>query len=93
MSAAERRAVMEFLRDAVLQARSLAWSCGPALNRLSGEREAQIGDLMDLVHNLPELVSSPHWNASLFLDELDSFDRKWPGRGLRARHESLLKGQ
>ena len=86
----ERRALLELMGRVILEARSQAWSCHRLPERLSGKREAKIAALMDLIHNIPPfLLDGDGWNAAIFLDYLDSFDREWDG-GMRAHDERLL---
>lgn len=89
----ERRALTVFMGEVVLKARQLAWACAAAPHRISGEREAEIAALLDLIHTLPSfLLKGDGWDASRFLEDLDTHDRRWPPAALRARYEALLRG-
>jgi len=60
---------------------------------LAARRSELLADLMDAVHNIPELVLRwPECNESLLRGMLEAFDRKWGTEGicLLATYERAL---
>ena len=63
---------------------------------LPADRCRLLADLMDAVHNIPELLTRwPSCNEPLLLGMLEDFDAKWPdaGFGLAATYRKQLEGQ
>jgi hypothetical protein len=70
------RACLAVLQSACLHARLLG--CEGQVAGLQPDRAELLADLMDAVHNLPDLVT--HWpscNERLLRDMLAAFDEKW----------------
>lgn len=62
-------AYLGVLRSALLEARRSAWSKEP---------HEKLADLMDAVHNIPELLN--HWETCIepcLRESLELYDRKW----------------
>lgn len=98
MSENQRRALTELMYRVILHARVNAWGCSRILARLSGKREAQIADMMDVIHNIPVFLNNPdNWDDDHFKTYfLDSYDNKWSdgsGTSLRKFYETLLDGK
>ena len=70
----ELRACLEVLRRAILNARSWAWK--------KKVDPAQLADLMDAIHNIPDMLQ--RWEScdrELMLEMLSDYETKWSGRG------------
>lgn len=75
------RACLAVLRSACLHARLLGYE-GQATG-LTPDRAELLAELMDAVHNLPELVARwPSCNERLLRDMLSAFDAKWSDAGI-----------
>jgi hypothetical protein len=60
---------LEFLFQVLLTVRGMGWNNAP---------HAQIADLMDAVHNLPDLLRSwSEFDEELFRNGLRRYDEKW----------------
>ncbi|MBL0215086.1 MAG: hypothetical protein IPQ07_14510 [Myxococcales bacterium] len=71
-------ACLEVLRQATIRARFIAY--GGHQEGLTSEQADCLADLMDAVHNIPELLT--RWedcNEALLQGMLEDFDRKWQG--------------
>lgn len=67
-------ACLQVLRYSILYCRFRAWS-----NECSADH---IADLMDAVHNIPDLIVKwEHCDIDLLRKYLRSYDEKWLGRG------------
>jgi hypothetical protein len=70
------KACLAVLYHATIQGRLLGWEGEGA--GLPPERSAQLGDLMDAVHNIPDLVQ--RWeecDEDLLRSMLRAYDEKW----------------
>lgn len=75
------RACLAVLHAACVRARLLGYQ--GQTEALSTKRAELLADLMDAVHNLPELIARwPSCNEHLLRGMLESFDRKWPDSGI-----------
>lgn len=75
------RACLTVLRSACVYARLLGYE--GQRTGLQPERADLLADLMDAVHNLPDLVARwPSCNEDLLRDMLSAFDQKWSSAGL-----------
>jgi hypothetical protein len=98
MTENNRRALLELMYRVILYARAKAWGCSRFRDRLSGQNEAEIADLMDVIHNIPVFLhNSDGWNDDFFKTSfLDAHDHKWANKGgikLLAIYEGLLSGK
>jgi hypothetical protein len=67
---------LEFLFQVILTTRFMGWN-KPAASE-------EIADLMDAVHNLPDLLRNWElFDESLFREYLGQFDKKWPPEGIQ----------
>lgn len=74
-------ACLEVVYRAILEARVLAWGNARLLSRLSKSRQAQIADLMDVIHNIPDLLRD--WekcDQRRLREEFARYDKKWAHR-------------
>lgn len=88
------RACLAVLQRACVHARLLGYE-GESQG-LSPERAKLLADLMDAVHNVPQLVLRwPECNESLLRSSLEDFDTRWPaaGIGLLATYDDALAGR
>ena len=75
-------ACMEVLYRAIIEARVLAWGGHRLRHRLSGQRDRQIADLMDAIHNIPLLAMN--WDVcdqQMLRSYLVAYDETWAHRG------------
>lgn len=78
----ELKACLELIRAAILTARGWGWS-----NAVSAE---QLADLMDAIHNIPEIVQNWHANSLKEIAiEIKSYDAKWAHSGSRLLRHSF----
>ena len=85
------RACLAVLFRACIHARLLGYE--GADQGLAAERCKLLADLMDAVHNLPELAMRwPECDESLLRTMLEDFDTRWPSAniGLLATYEAAL---
>lgn len=78
---ANLRACLTVLQVACLHARRLGYD--GQVKGLPAEGAQLLADLMDAVHNLPDLIERwPSCNQGLLRDMLADFDAKWPKAGI-----------
>ena len=71
-----KNALLAVLRVALLDARHLAR--GGATDGLSGEQSRRIADLIDVVHNIPDILNGQEgFTEDQLLSELQWYDSLW----------------
>ena len=79
---ADLRACLAVLYRACIHARLLGYEGGQG--GLSADRSRLLTDLMDAVHNIPDLLTRwPSCNQDLLRDTLADFDAKWSISGIQ----------
>ena len=78
--------------------RAKAWGCARIAQRVRGDHEREIADLMDTIHNIPLFLTQfEKWDDEKFKkDFLDVYDSKWSstsGLKLRDIYERSLNGE
>jgi hypothetical protein len=75
------RACLAVLYSACIRARLLGYE--GQVDGLVAHRSTLLADLMDAVHNIPELVLRwPDYDQSLLRGILEDFDQKWSSEGI-----------
>lgn len=85
------RAGLEVLYKASVMARMLGYE--GSQSGLSAKSSAQLADLMDAVHNIPQLlVRWEDCNEDLLIGMLKDYDRKWRPSASLAEEYSRARG-
>lgn len=89
-------ALLYVIHQGIVMARFNALECSKLINRISGEKEKMVSDLMDAIHNIPTFINNAEeWNEEFCLSHLKSFDDKWTrkiGFSLMKCYEETLAG-